>query len=124
MERPEVMENAAFENKDAECARNVIKDSEQMRVPPLKKIKKENLHVDVDTCVMEYIISKQQSERENYKQKFLLSLLPDLEQMNDKQMRQFQTRVSLLIDEILSVDFAPTPTVAGSPSSWLAEGET
>jgi hypothetical protein len=124
MEKPAVMENTTFENKDVECATNLDEDPEQTRVPPLKKIKKENLRVYVDTCVMEYIKSKQQSKKDNSKQQFLLSLLPDLEQMNDRQMRQFRTRVSVLIDEILSVEFAPTTTVASSPTSSLTEGQT
>jgi hypothetical protein len=117
MEKSVVMENTTFENKDVECAINVNEDSEQTRAPPLKKMKKENVRLYVDTRVMEYIKSKQQSKKDNSKQQFLLSLLPDLEQMNDRQMRQFRTRVSVLIDEILSVEFAPTTTVASSPTS-------
>jgi hypothetical protein len=43
---------------------------------------------------MEYTKSKQQSKKENPKQQFLLSFLPDLEQMNDRQTRQLRTSLS------------------------------
>jgi hypothetical protein len=123
IENPAVIKNT-FENKSLECVKNLDEDSAQSRLTDLKETKKESLRVDVDNCVMEYITSKQQSKKESSKQRFLLSLLPDLEQMNDRQMRQFRTRVSLLIDEILSVEFTHTTATASSPTSWLTEGET
>jgi len=58
----------------------------------------------------------QPKAEESPKKLFLLSLLPDLELMNDRQMRRFRTKVSELIDEILSpVDEALS--ISCTPSS-------
>jgi hypothetical protein len=83
----------------------------------VKKKKNTSNTDDVEKCVMEYIKKKGQPKAEESPKKlFLLSLLPDLELMNDRQMRRFRTKVSELIDEILSpVDEALS--ISSTPSS-------
>lgn len=110
-----------------ECPRNdnedVIEQPATAATPQLKRSKqvqslttkkrKVQPHTDseVDSYVMDYLRQKQ-VESDNPKRLFLLSLLPDLEQMDNHQIRQFRCKVSELIDEILT-----TRTVATS-SSW------
>eukprot|EP00102_Acyrthosiphon_pisum_P026116 XP_016663326.1 PREDICTED: uncharacterized protein LOC107884860 [Acyrthosiphon pisum] len=84
----------------------------------LEKKKKNTFNTDdVDKCVMEYIKKKRQPKAEESPKKlFLLILLPDLELMNDRQMRHFRTKVSEIIDEILfPIDEALS--ISSTPSS-------
>lgn len=76
------------------------------------------------TNVMEYIKKKEQpKDEENPKKLFLLSVLPDLELMNDRQMRRFRTKVSEMIDEILSpIDEARS--ILSTPSSLQSQNKS
>jgi hypothetical protein len=52
------------------CVRNLDKDQEQTRLPPLKNVKKENVRFHVGIYVMEYIKFEQESEQiKNYRKK-------------------------------------------------------
>lgn len=51
---------------------------------------------------MDYINAKQRPPDENPKILFLLSLLPDLNEMNTTQFRKFRSQVNGLIDNILN----------------------
>ncbi|CAH1104098.1 unnamed protein product [Psylliodes chrysocephalus] len=62
------------------------------------KERKPDKDCEVDSYVTEYLKRKQVNS-DNPKQLFLLSLLPDLEQMDNHQMRQFRCKVSQLIDD-------------------------
>lgn len=68
--------------------------------PPKKKNKTQ---VDTDECIINYIQSKssQQPTEDNAKKLFLLSLLPDLEEMSTAQFRTFRRDVVDLIDRSL-----------------------
>ncbi|CAG9770214.1 unnamed protein product [Ceutorhynchus assimilis] len=88
--------------------------------PSVKKFKKTQNSgrdtADNITTLLQYIKSRKQREPENPRRQFLLSLLPDLEQMNERQMRFFRSKVSGLIDDILDSEYGPTssqpPSVA------------
>lgn len=81
------------------------------RTTKKRKLSELDKESEVDSCVMDYL-RKKQVDSDNPKRLFLLSLLPDLEQMNNEQMRQFRCKVSELIDQILT-----TRTVV-TPASW------
>jgi len=87
----------------------------------LKKNKNTSNTDDVDKCIMEYIKKKGQPKvEESAKKLFLFSLLPDLELMNDRQMRRFRTKVSEIIYEILSpIDEALS--ISSTPSSLQSQ---
>lgn len=55
----------------------------------------------VNDCIIEFLKSRIKPEQENYRRHFLLSLLPDIEQMNNTQFRHFRRKVDELIDDIL-----------------------
>lgn len=83
----------------------------------MKKKKNSNTITSVDECVIDYIKAKQRTSEENTKKLFLLSLLPDLNEMNYTQFRKFRTQVNVLIDDILKptqdTSLCSTPQVHG-----------
>jgi len=80
---------------------NIVENNIISIEPPLKKKKNSNNITSVDECVINYIKSKQLTLDENPKRLFLLSILPDLNEMYNTQFRQFRTKVNVLIDNIL-----------------------
>jgi hypothetical protein len=85
--------------------RGYIVDKEQSRRDSTENLKEENKKIsdkfDVDQYVINYIKSKQDTQLESYRRQFLVSLLPDVEEMDASQFRLFRKRVGDLIEEIL-----------------------
>ncbi|XP_044756990.1 uncharacterized protein LOC123315387 [Coccinella septempunctata] len=66
-----------------------------------KKVKKEK--DDADTAIREYLRDKRESKtRLDDKQMFLLSLLPDVSKLSDKNLRQFKIRTMILLEDMLT----------------------
>jgi secreted Zn-dependent insulinase-like peptidase len=70
--------------------------------------------------VINYIKAKKASQLENYRQQFLVSLLPDVEEMDARQFRKFRKRVSDLIEEILEPN-SSSPQTSATPTTWTNE---
>lgn len=68
--------------------------------PLKKKIYKSDIN-SMDPNVLKYYKEKRCSEDENSKKQFLLSLLPDINEMNRTQYRMFRSQVNKLINSIL-----------------------
>lgn len=102
------------ENEDvieppANAATPQQKRSKQIESPTTKKRKLQpDKDCEVNSYVMDYLRQKQ-VDSDNPKRLFLLSLLPDLEQMDNHQMRHFRCKVSQLIDDILTKRSVVTP---------------
>lgn len=85
-----------------------------------QKNKKKNVskETDVDSCFIEYFNSKKQKTKESSAdEKFLLSLLPDVEQMNQSQKRRFKREVLAVIDSIFEEPTASTPSTSDTGNS-------
>ena len=81
--------------------------------------KKRKKNTDVDECVVNYIRSKTESRESNPRRLFLLSLLPDLEEMDNNQFRAFRQQVITLIDNTLTSSRPSSRTQqAATPYSW------
>lgn len=104
--------------------RRYIVDNEQSRQHTSHSLKEENKKqcdkLDVDQYVINYIKAKKASQLENYRQQFLVSLLPDVEEMDARQFRQFRKRVGDLIEEILEPN-SSSPQTSATPSTWTNE---
>jgi hypothetical protein len=116
-----------YEEADQHAAsgkHRLIMDNEQSRrhsTECLKEEKKKKCDkLDVDQYVINYIKSKKASQLENYRRQFLVSLLPDVEEMDASQFRQFRKRVGNLIEEILEPN-SSTPQTATTPTTWTNE---
>lgn len=86
-----------------------VQSSQNPMGPPKKKKKTQ---VDADAYIINYIQSKS-SHRPNEdgtKKLFLLSLLPDLEEMSTTQFRNFRHELVNLIDRVLGVQPSLTST--------------
>lgn len=95
----------------------------------MKKKKNSNNITSVDECVIDYIKAKQRTSEENPKKLFLLSLLPDLNEMNNTQFRKFRTQVNVLIDDILKTtqdtSHGNNTSLCSTPlSSWVSESSS
>jgi hypothetical protein len=101
-----------------------IVDNEQSRRHCTQGLKEENKKncdkLDVDQYVINYIKAKKASQLENYRRQFLVSLLPDVEEMDATQFRQFRKRVGDLIEEILDPN-SSTPRPSATPTTWTNE---
>lgn len=86
----------------------------------LQKSKKKNVtkETDVDRCFIEYFNNKKQKTKDSSAdEKFLLSLLPDVEQMNQSQKRRFKREVMAVIDSIFEEPTTSTPSTSHTYSS-------
>lgn len=89
-----------------------------------KKLKLNNKASDVESCFIEYFETKKKNlttTPECADQKFLLSLLPDMQQMNSTQKRQFKRKVLDIIACILedsdSINISSRSSAASYSSS-------
>lgn len=109
---------------------NIVENKVVDVEPPLKKKKNSNNITSVDECVIDYIKSKQQrTSEENPKKLFLLSLLPDLNEINNTQFRKFRNQVNVLIDDILKTtqdtSHGNNTSLCSTPlSSWVSESSS
>jgi len=108
---------------------NIVENKVVGIEPPLKKKKNSNNITSVDECVIDYIKAKQRTSEENPKKLFLLSLLPDLNEMNNTQFRKFRTQVNVLIDDILKptqdTSHGNNTSLCSTPlSSWVSESSS
>jgi len=86
-----------------------------------KKLKVNSKRSDVDNCFMEYFETKKKNistAPECADQKFLLSLLPDIQQMNSIQKRQFKKKVLDVIGCILEDQGSLYPPSHSSSSTY------
>lgn len=86
-----------------------------------KKLKVNSKISDVDNCFMEYFETKKKKNSttpECADQKFLLSLLPDIQQMSPIQKRQFKRKVLDVIGCILEDQGSLNPPSHSSSSSY------
>lgn len=76
--------------------------NKQVYNPLLKKKKTNNLDL-TDKCFISYINTKKHNlkQEENPRKQFLLSMLPDVNQMTEVQMRKFKRKMLDVIDDIL-----------------------
>lgn len=100
--------------------RRYIVDNELSTQGLKEENKKKCDKLDVDQYVINYIKAKKASQLENYRWQFLVSLLPDVEEMDASQFRQFRKRVSDLIEEILEPNSSISQTSA-TPTTWTNE---
>lgn len=87
----------------ADTNADTTKTTSQYAMEPPKKKKNTQVHT-ADDCIINYIQSKsaiKQPNEDNAKKLFLLSLLPDLEEMSTVQFRAFRRDVGNLIDRTL-----------------------
>lgn len=99
--------------------RRYIVDNELSTQCLKEENKKKCDKLDVDQYVINYIKAKKASQVENYRRQFLVSLLPDVEEMDASQFRQFRKRVGDLIEEILEPN--STPQTSATPTTWTNE---
>lgn len=89
----------------------------------MERPKKRNKAADVDECVINYIRSKTESRESNPRRLFLLSLLPDVEEMDSNQFRSFRQQVINLIDNTLASSRPYSRAEqAQTPYSWSSSG--
>ena len=100
--------------------RRYIVDNELSTQGLKQENKKKCEKLDVDQYVINYIQGKKASQLENYRRQFLVSLLPDVEEMDASQFRQFRKRVGDLIEEILEPN-SSTPQTSATPTTWTNE---
>ncbi|XP_054286080.1 uncharacterized protein LOC129002362 [Macrosteles quadrilineatus] len=84
--------------------------------PPKKTVKP----VNADEVVLDYINSKKKVVSENPRKQFLLSILPDVEDMTVPQFKKFRRDVLNLIDQIDEPAWTYQPPSV-SPQSWSVE---
>lgn len=86
----------------ADTNADTTKTTSQYAMGPPQKKKKTQVDT-ADDCIINYIQSKSNKppKEDNAKKLFLLSLLPDLEEMNTVQFRAFRRNVGNLIDRTL-----------------------
>lgn len=82
---------------------NMTKASNEQVFTPKFKKKKTNTSDMVDQCFIDYITTKKQNNKkeEDHRKQFLLSMLPEINQMTDIQMRKFKRKMLDVIDDIL-----------------------
>lgn len=95
-----------------------IRSSKQASVAPSNKRKK--TPTDADAVVINYIKSKTQkgSNHDNPRTQFLLSLVPDVEDMTSTQYRTFRNEVCSLIDRIIASAPSPLHSSNSTYSAW------
>lgn len=81
---------------------NYTKSKPSSAISSMERPKKINKNADVDECVIKYIRSKTESIESNPRRFFLLSLLPDVEEMDSNQFRSFRQQVINLVDNTLA----------------------
>lgn len=104
--------------------------------PPPKKKKNIQSPTTADEIVVDYIRSKTMASNDNPRKHFLLSLLPDVEEMTTTQFKNFRREAVSLIDRVLAPtwptsDYSLLPTIPGyqqqpsaspiSTHSWSGE---
>lgn len=100
--------------------RRYIVDNELSTQGLKEENKKKCDKLDIDQYVINYLKAKKASQLENYRRQFLVSLLPDVEEMDASQFRQFRKRVGDLIEEILEPS-SSTPQTSATPTTWTNE---
>lgn len=96
------IENPSYNVSSGSISADTTKTTSQYAMGPPKK--KKQTQVDTaDDCIINYIQSKSNKppNEDNAKKLFLLSLLPDLEEMSTVQFRAFRRDVGNLIDRTL-----------------------
>ena len=111
--------NYAADHSVGRGKRRYIVDTE-LSTQGLEENKKKCDKLDVDQYVINYIKAKKASHLENYRRQFLVSLLPDVEEMDASQFRQFKKRVGDLIEEILEPN-SSSPQTSATPTTWTNE---
>lgn len=99
----EIIESVPGSSELLSSHRDIADDHDKIE-HSAKKIKVNSKISDVDNCFMEYFETKKKkmsTAPECADQKFLLSLLPDIQQMNPIQKRQFKRKVLDVIGCIL-----------------------
>jgi hypothetical protein len=86
-----------------ELSKQQRKYAENEQTPPVKKQKIKLCEPDKSTECLQSRGMENTSTNENPRQMFLLSLLPEINDMTENQMRIFRRKVLQLIDEIGSV---------------------
>jgi len=82
---------------------NMTKSSNEQVFTPKVKKKKTNTSDAADQCFIDYINTKKQNSKkeDDPRKQFLLSMLPEIHQMTDIQMRKFKRKMLDTIDDIL-----------------------
>lgn len=81
---------------------NMTKSSNEQVFTPKVKKKKTNTSDVADQCFIDYINTKKQNcKKDDPRKQFLLSMLPEINQMTDIQMRKFKRKMLDVIDDIL-----------------------
>lgn len=114
----EGMENT----QDSDVAVNITNCTEDTSFGKEKKKKRKcsDEHDDVDKAVLAYIQEKKGREaQDNCRKMFLLSLLPDLNNLSDRQFRQFKIRSLLMVQELLNEGPAPSTKDPSTPTSVI-----
>ncbi|KAL4148702.1 hypothetical protein QTP88_002872 [Uroleucon formosanum] len=77
---------------------NMTKSSNEQVFTPKVKKKKTNTSDAADQCFIDYINTKKQNSKkeDDPRKQFLLSMLPEIHQMTDIQMRKFKRKISVL----------------------------
>ncbi|XP_060855464.1 uncharacterized protein LOC132933163, partial [Metopolophium dirhodum] len=84
------------------------------------KIKTTN-EIDVDRCFIDYFNNKKHKPNDSADENFLLSLLPDVQQMSQTQKRRFKREVLAVIDSILEEPTASTPSTSDTGNTYSSE---
>ncbi|KAF5284715.1 hypothetical protein FQR65_LT13417 [Abscondita terminalis] len=119
---PETIDNnkEANDASDTKLTRDTknIRSSKQASVAPSNKRKK--TPTDADAVVINYIKSNTQkgSNHDNPRTQFLLSLVPDVEDMTSTQYRTFRNEVCSLIDRIIASAPSPLHSSNSTHSAW------
>ena len=83
----------------------------------IERQKKRKKNTDADECVVNYIRSKTESKGSNPRRLFLLSLLPDLEEMDNNQFRAFRQVITLIDNTLTSSRPSSRTQQAATPYS-------
>lgn len=83
--------------------------------------KKTDNEIDVDRCFIDYFNNKKHKPNDSADKIFLLSLLPDVEQMIQTQKRRFKREVLAVIDSILEEPTVSTPSTSDTGHTYSSE---
>lgn len=75
----------------------------------------------MDRCFIDYFNNKKQKPNDSADEKFLLSLLPDVQQMSQTQKRRFKREVLAVIDSILEEPTTSTPSTSDTGNTYSSE---
>lgn len=105
-EKP-LLSNDSTAISSVEYFENSCPDEQVLYSSKSKKIKQNHAISLANQCYIDYTKSKKQNsqiedpQREDYRKQFLLSMLPEVNQMTNNQMRKFKRKMLDAIDDIL-----------------------